>query len=110
MPGGTSSERGSMRVTGSPTSSSERWNLYASACCQPRKPPPLTVIVAEPLHVRHPVPAGNDQPQRIAVLGRQRLPVHRVDEQHLVAERILEREAPFVQMLDARPGCRGRRR
>ena len=35
----------------------------------------------EPLHVLHPVPAGHHQPQREAVLGRQRRAVHLVGQQ-----------------------------
>ena len=101
MPGGTSSERGSIRVTGVPGRPRTARRRYASACCQPRNGSSTDGDRAQPLHVRHPVPAGHDQAQRIAVLRRQRLAVHRVGEQHLVAQRIVEREAALVDMLDA---------
>ena len=50
----------------------------------------------EPLDAGHPVPAGHDQAQREAVLGRQRLAVHRVGDQHLVAKRLGQRQAALV--------------
>jgi hypothetical protein len=54
----------------------------------------------EPLDVRHPVPAGDDEAEREAVLWRQRLTVDLVREQHLVAERLGDGEAPLVRVLD----------
>ena len=53
----------------------------------------------EPLHVRHPVPPRDDEPEREAVLRRQRLSVHCVREQHLVPQGVLDREAPLVVVL-----------
>jgi hypothetical protein len=54
----------------------------------------------EPLHVRHPVPAWDDQTQRKAVLRRERLAVDLVGEEHLRPARLVEREAPLVRVLD----------
>jgi hypothetical protein len=54
----------------------------------------------EPLHVGHAVPARHHDPQREAVLRRERAAVDLVSEQHLVAKRVGERQASFVQMLD----------
>ena len=45
-----------------------------------------------------------------AVLGEQGLAVHLVDEQHLVAHRLVERKAPLVGLFLARPRCPGRGR
>ncbi len=55
---------------------------------------------AKPLDVRHSVPARDDQPEREAVLRRERLPVDLVCEQDLVAAAIGEREAALVLLLD----------
>ena len=53
----------------------------------------------QPLHVRHPVPAGHDQPEREAVLGEERRAVHLVGEQHVVAERLFEGKAALEDLL-----------
>jgi hypothetical protein len=53
----------------------------------------------EPLDVGHPVPAGDDEPQRVAVLRRQRPAVQGVGEQHLVAHRLGERKRALVVLL-----------
>ena len=55
----------------------------------------------QPLDVRHPVPARDDEPERVAVLRRQRLAVDRPGEQHLVAQRLRDREAALVVLDDA---------
>ena len=55
---------------------------------------------AQPLDRRHAVPAGHDEPQGEAVRGRERRAVHRVGEQHVVPERLLDREAALVVVLD----------
>jgi hypothetical protein len=55
--------------------------------------------LGDPLHVRHPVPTRNDQPERVAVLRRQRRAVHLVREQNLVAKRLLERERTLERLL-----------
>ena len=48
----------------------------------------------QPLHVLHPVPAGHHQPQREAVLGRQRSAVHLVREQRVAG--LADRERALV--------------
>ena len=48
-----------------------------------------------------PYQPGTTQPQREAVLRRQRRAVHLVGEQHLVAQRLVERQAALVVLLDA---------
>src|SRR5581483_648428 len=55
----------------------------------------------EPLHVRHAVPAGDDEPQRGAVLRRKRRAVQVVGEQDVLPKGLVERQAPFVRLLDA---------
>jgi len=55
---------------------------------------------SEPLHLGHAVPAGHQQAQRGTVLRRERLAVHGVHEQHVVAERLVERQAALVVLLD----------
>src|SRR3954447_3428902 len=52
----------------------------------------------QPLDARHPVPAGDDEPKREAVLRRERLPVHLVRQQHLLAERRVQRKAALVHL------------
>ena len=73
MPGGTISARGRIRVTGVPGSSSR----LAQAVARRLLPAAERLVDrrdrAQPLDVRHPVPARHDQPQREAVLRRQRL-------------------------------------
>ncbi len=54
----------------------------------------------EPLHVRHPVPARDDQAKREAVLRRQRLAVHLVGEEQVRSARLGERESALVVLLD----------
>src|SRR4029078_4651054 len=54
----------------------------------------------QPLHVGHPVPAGDDQAEREAVLGRKRLPVDLVGEEDLVALRLGDWKAPLVGVLE----------
>ena len=56
---------------------------------------------AQPLDRGHPVPLRDDEPQREAVRGRQRLPVHLVGEQDVPAHGLLDREAALVVLLDA---------
>src|SRR5215813_5674820 len=53
----------------------------------------------QPLDVRHPVPAGNEQPQRGAVLRLERATVHLVGEENLRALRIVEAETARVIVL-----------
>ena len=55
----------------------------------------------EPLDVRHPVPARNHQPEREAVLRRQRSAVQVVGEERIAAERLRERQRTPVTLLDA---------
>src|SRR3712207_8306737 len=43
---------------------------------------------------------SDDEPQRKAVLGRERSAVHRVGEQHVLAQGLLDGEAPLVGVLD----------
>ena len=57
----------------------------------------------KPLHVGHPVPAGHDQPEREPVLGRERLAVHLVGQEHFGAQRLVERKASLV-VCSHRPG------
>src|ERR1051325_6687462 len=56
--------------------------------------------LGQPLDAGHPVPAGDDEAQRETVLRRERLAVHLVGEQQVVAERFPEREAALVALLD----------
>ena len=73
-PGGAISARGSMRVTGSPGSSSELAQaVRATTGGSPSNGRSTTRDPPEPLDARHPVPARDDEPQRKAVLRRQRL-------------------------------------
>src|SRR5918996_3234553 len=85
-------------------------NRLADLVLIPAEPVGVALLVAveglvdhvdarEPLHARHPVPAGNEQPERKAVLRRERHPVHLVREEHVVAERVLERDAARVVLL-----------
>ncbi len=53
----------------------------------------------QPLHRRHPVPAGDHETQREPVLRRQRRPVHRMREEDLVATGITDRKATLVVLL-----------
>ena len=46
--------------------------------------------------MRHAVPAGDDQANGRAVLGEQRLAVHRIGEDDLVAPGLGDRERAFV--------------
>ena len=55
----------------------------------------------EPLDAGHAVPAGDEQAHRGAVLRLERPAVHLVGEQHLGAQRLGEREAALVVVLDA---------
>ena len=50
-----------------------------------------------------PYQPGTTQSQRRAVLGKQRLPVHLVHEQHVVAHRLVERQAPLVRACSSPP-------
>ena len=59
----------------------------------PRSGAPIDLDLGQPLHRRHRVPAGDDQPQRVAVLDRQRVAVHGVGEQRLGAARVVDRQA-----------------
>ena len=101
MPGGTSSERGSIRST----------NGAVHVVGVAHEPVRVGLLVAlelagdrgdraQPLHVRHPVPAGDDQPHRETVLRQQRRAVHLVGEQDVFAERLVDAEAPLVVVLD----------
>src|SRR5207248_7584992 len=56
---------------------------------------------AEPLDARHPVPARNDQTQRVAVLRRQRGAVQLVGEHDAVRARLLHGQAAAVELLPA---------
>src|SRR5439155_17437566 len=50
----------------------------------------------EPLHRRHPVPAGHDQTKWPAVLRWDRLTLHEVCDEHVVAKRVVDRQRPLV--------------
>jgi hypothetical protein len=50
----------------------------------------------QPLDLRHPVPAGDDQAEREAVLGEERAAVHPVGEEDVVAQRLPDRQAALV--------------
>src|SRR5256885_2330479 len=50
----------------------------------------------EPLHRRHPVPAGHDQPKWPPVLGWDRLALHQVCNNNIVAEGVIDRQRPLV--------------
>lgn len=53
----------------------------------------------EPLQACHPVPAGDDEPEREAVLQLQRVAVHLVGEQDFLADSPLDPEAPRMARL-----------
>ena len=89
-----------MRVTGSPCSSSRLAHVVGDVLLPAGERLGHGGDRAQPLHVRHPVPAGDDQPERKAVLRRKRLPVDLVGEEDLVALRLGDREAPLVGVLD----------
>ena len=56
---------------------------------------------AQPLDRGHAVPAGHDQPQRVAVLGREGLAVDPPGEQDLLAHRLGQGQAALVVVLQA---------
>src|SRR5258708_15022888 len=55
---------------------------------------------AKPLDMGHPIPAGDDEPDREAMLRGQRLPVHGVREKDFVPATFCNREASLVLLLD----------
>ena len=56
--------------------------------------------LGQPLDVGHAVPAGNDEPEREAVLRRQRSAVHLVRENGAALECLVNRQAALVALLD----------
>src|SRR4051794_39997542 len=55
----------------------------------------------QPLHRRHAVPVGHHEPQRVPVRRRKRLSVHRVREEGVAGQRVGDRQAALVVVLDA---------
>src|SRR3954470_1068884 len=55
----------------------------------------------QPLHRRHAVPVGHHEPQRVPVRRRERLSVHRVREEGVAGQRVGDRQAALVVVLDA---------
>ena len=60
----------------------------------------LRVNLGEPLHVRDAVPAGDEQPERRALVLGQRLAVERPREERLGAQRLLARQRPAEVIVD----------
>src|SRR5205807_9811415 len=56
---------------------------------------------SQPLDIGHAIPAGNDQPQRKAVLRRQRMTVDGVGEEDVLIERVGDTQVALVVLLDA---------
>src|SRR5260370_10991707 len=55
---------------------------------------------AKPLDLGHPIPAGDDEPDRETMLGGQWLPIHGVREQDFVPATFCNRQASLVLLLD----------
>ena len=99
MPGGTSSERGSIRVQGLAGLFLFLPQPVRPGLLVPLEGPVEQLDPLEPLDVRHPVPARNEQAQRETVLRRQRRAVHLVGQEHVVPQRLVQREAALEPLL-----------
>src|SRR5256714_586117 len=55
----------------------------------------------EPLHRSHSIPARHDQPKRTAVLAWDRVSLHEVCDEHVIAERFVDRQGALVADLSS---------
>ena len=110
IPGGIMSERGSIRVTGSSRRPRAAGGTDRPPAGSPRTVRRTAVIAREPLHARHPVPTGDDEPEREPVLRAGA--GHRSSRTRGAPRRASRRRSAGCARSPARPppGSRGRRR